>query len=260
MAIGRFCWYDLMTTDPAAGKNFYTGVLGWGTEKWENEGGVDYNMWSTERGPIGGVTQLSEEAVAAGAPPHWLAYVEVDDVAGTLAKAEQLGASVMVAATPIDDAGEFAVFADPQGATLALYRSNHGAGEFQPPRTGDFSWHELMTTDYEAALAFYSDLFGWEGTELHEMGPGANYQIFGQPGNPMPLGGMFNITQEMQAQPAWGYYVTVDSLDATLDKVRNQGGTVIVGPMEVPGGDRIAQCTDPQGAFFALHELASANS
>ena len=128
MAIGRFCWYDLMTTDPAAGKNFYTGVLGWGTEKWENEGGVDYNMWSTERGPIGGVTQLSEEAVAAGAPPHWLAYVEVDDVAGTLAKAEQLGASVMVAATPIDDAGEFAVFADPQGATLALYRSNQGCG------------------------------------------------------------------------------------------------------------------------------------
>jgi hypothetical protein len=43
-------------------------------------------------------------------------------------------------------------------------------------------------------------------------------------------------------------------LDAALTRVRDGGGQVLNGPKEVPGGDRIAQCVDPQGAAFALHE------
>lgn len=133
--------------------------------------------------------------------------------------------------------------------------------------TGRFCWYDLMTTDPEAWRGFYTevDYLMWTTPrgplggvmQLPREAQDADYQIYGQPGNPMPLGGMFNLTEEMEASPAWVYYITVDSLEATLEKVRAHGGRVTVEPMEVPGGDRIAQCTDPQRAFFALHEPAT---
>jgi predicted enzyme related to lactoylglutathione lyase len=57
----------------------------------------------------------------------------------------------------------------------------------------------------------------------------------------------------MTAPPHWLYYVKVDDLDAALERVKERGGQVLNGPMDVPGGDRVAQCLDPQGAAFALH-------
>jgi predicted enzyme related to lactoylglutathione lyase len=56
---------------------------------------------------------------------------------------------------------------------------------------------------------------------------------------------------------AWVVYVRTDDIDAALARVRSAGGTVLDGPMEVPGGDRVARCRDPQGATFALHELTA---
>jgi uncharacterized protein len=67
------------------------------------------------------------------------------------------------------------------------------------------------------------------------------------------MGGMFNKTAEMPGPPAWTHYVMVDSVDRAVDAVKARGGQVLVGPMEVPGGDWIAQCMDPQGAVFAVH-------
>ena len=52
--------------------------------------------------------------------------------------------------------------------------------------------------------------------------------------------------------PAWGYYINADAIDAAAARVTAAGGQVVHGPMEVPGGQWIVQCTDPQGAFFAL--------
>jgi hypothetical protein len=47
--------------------------------------------------------------------------------------------------------------------------------------------------------------------------------------------------------------VRVGDVQSSVGQVKDAGGTVINGPMEVPGGDWIAQCLDPQGAAFALH-------
>ena len=83
------------------------------------------------------------------------------------------------------------------------------------------------------------------------MGPGGIYQIYGQSG--APLGGMFNKPAEMPGPPMWLYYVSVENVNDAVEKVAELGGQVLNGPMEVPGGDLIAQCVDPQGALFALH-------
>jgi len=246
----RFVWYDLMTTDPAKGTEFYTQLIGWGTQAWE--GPMPYEMWTNEGKPLGGVMELPEDAKKGGAPPHWLAYVFVDDVDATVEQATGLGATILVPGTDIPNAGKFAVLMDPQGAAFAVYNSDQESPEVRwPAGIGEFSWHELATTDYEAAFGFYSTLFGWEMTEKMDMGGGAIYQMYG--GGDQTLGGMFNKPAEMPGPPFWLFYISVPDVEVSVEKVRELGGQVLNGPMEVPGGDKVAQCCDPQGAAFALH-------
>lgn len=249
---GRFVWYDLMTNDAAGAEAFYTSVLPWKTAKMEIEGGA-YTMW-TLGGPedsIGGIGPPPAE----GVPPHWSAYVAVADVDATAARAGELGGAVHLPPTDIPGVGRFAVLADPQGGAIAVYRSaTQPPGPLAQPKVGQFSWHELATGDLAAATEFYFDLFGWTALGEHDMGPMGVYRIYGQ--GDVPYGGIFKRPPEMPVT-AWLCYVRVDDLDATVAKVTQDGGQVVNGPMDVPGGDRIAQCVDPQGAMFALHEHRS---
>jgi predicted enzyme related to lactoylglutathione lyase len=251
---GRFVWYELMSTDPDAAVPFYESVIGWGTKPWEG-GERPYTMWTTSEKPSGGVMQLPEEAAAAGAPPHWLAYIFVSDTDAAVARATELGATVLVPRTEIPSEGCFAVLCDPQGATFALFTPEREApGPEIQPQAGEFSWNELITTDHEAAFDFYSALFGWQKAEAMDMGEMGLYQMYGR-GGP-PLGGMFNQPAEMPGPPRWLYYARVDDVHQAVERVREAGGQVLNGPMEVPGGDYVAQCMDPQGAAFALHSTA----
>ena len=212
---------------------------------------MPYTMWMNGETPIGGVMELPEEAREQGARPHWLAYVAVEDVDASAKKAGELGATVLVGPRDIPDVGRFAVLRDPQGAVIAIYRSAQDASSEAEPNVGQFSWHELATTDHEAAFDFYSQLFGWNKTEAMDMGEMGTYQMYGT--GDRTLGGMFNKPGEMPGPPAWLYYTLVEDIDETVEKVRQNGGQVVNGPMEVPGGDMIAQCIDPQGAMFAIH-------
>jgi hypothetical protein len=249
---GRFVWYDLMTTDPEAAKAFYSAVAGWGTELWENSG-MSYTMWTANGKPIGGTMKLPDEATAGGARPHWLAYVEVPDVDAIAARARELGGTVMVPPGDIPTVGRYTVLADPQGAVIAPFApTQHQPEREGMPPVGEFSWHELATTDPGAAFAFYSDLFGWEKTSDFDMGEMGLYQMYGRRGQ--TLGGIFKKPAEMPGPPAWLYYARVADVNAAIEAARQQGGQVLNGPMEVPGGDLIAQLADPQGGMFAVHQ------
>lgn len=248
---GRFVWCELMTPDPEAAKSFYTQVVGWGTALFEGSD-MPYTMWMNGEMPVGGVMALPEEAKAAGAPPHWLGYVGTPDVDATVADATNRGAMTLVAPTDIPTAGRFAVLRDPQGAVFSAYTpAQEAPGSEGPPQVGEFSWFELATTDHAAAYDFYSALFGWKKTESMDMGPMGLYQMFGR--TTASMGGMFNKPAEMPAPPHWLLYIKVDDVHRAVEKAKELGGQVLNGPTEVPGGDWIAQCMDPQGAAFALH-------
>jgi uncharacterized protein len=253
---GRFVWHDLMTTDPDAAKAFYTAVTGWGTQVWEAST-PPYMMWTAGETPIGGSMRLPDEAVAGGARPHWLAYVTVPDVDAAVAQAQELGAKVMRQPTDIPTVGRFAVIADPQGASIAVYKpaNEQPEPEGMPP-VGDFSWHELATTDAEAAFRFYSELFGWEKISAMDMGPMGFYHIYGRKGQ--SLGGIYNKPPEMPGPPAWLHYVRVPDIHKAFEAINANGGKVINGPMEVPGGDQIVMGIDPQGGPFAVHQVKKA--
>jgi predicted enzyme related to lactoylglutathione lyase len=255
-AHGRFVWYDLMTTDQTAAKAFYNQLVGWGTQPWQ-DGDTPYTMWTTSDGPIGGIMDLPEETSAAGAPPHWLAYVAVTDVADTCARAAGLGARVLQGPADIEGVGRFAVLQDPQGAVFAVYSSDTlSTDPPTPPGIGQISWHELATSDLDAGYRFYSELFGWQAQDEMDMGDGWMYRIYGQ-AESFPLGGMFAKPAEMPGPPMWLYYISVPSVSDAVARLKELGGKLLNGPMEVPGGDTIAQCMDPQGAVFALHSRAA---
>ena len=254
---GQFVWYDLMTSDPKAAEGFYGKLIGWGTQAFDG-GDNPYTMWTKNETPLGGVMELPEEARAAGAPPNWIGYVAVENVDAIAKETVRLEGSVLHPPTSIEGAGRFAVLADPQGAVFAVYaHSGEEEGPSGPPQVGQFSWNELATSDYKKALSFYSDLFGWTPQDAMDMGEAGIYQLYGL-GDP-PMGGMFNKPDEMPGPPMWLYYISVDDVTSAVAKVKELGGQVVNGPMEVPGGDLIAQCLDPQGVLFALHSSVSSS-
>ncbi|MBI5546316.1 MAG: VOC family protein [Deltaproteobacteria bacterium] len=249
-ASGRFVWFDLMTTDIQAAKSFYSEIVGWQTTKWS---GGDYEMWKAGDEEVGGVMALTSDARQSGSPPQWLAYVGTNDVDSTVRKAQALGGQVVTPARDISNVGRFALLADPQGAAFAIFQAL-GQESATPDATklGHFGWAELNTTDWKSAWKFYSDLFGWQHTSSMDMGPEyGEYFMFGSDSN-QAFGGMSNTASMMNARPHWLYYVNVKNADDTARKIVEKGGKDVNGPMDVPGGGRIAQAVDPQGARFAI--------
>ena len=253
---GRFVWYELMTSDPAGAKAFYQAVVGWTVQDWEKkqDGMPEYAMWVAGERPVGGVMLLAEEAKAMGAPTHWLAHVAVEDVDATLARAKELGGGVVFGPEDIPEVGRFAILRDPQGAVISAFKPADPASD-APSGKGTIGWNELNTTDAVAAQKFHVALLGFEPTESMDMGPEFGSYLMWKSGG-VSKGGISSMAKAQGFPPSWLYYITVDDLDAALQITKARGGQVLNGPMDVPGGDRVAQCLDPQGGAFALHENA----
>lgn len=247
---GRFVWYEDLAKDPKAAIDFYSDVVGWKTQPFE--GNADYTMWVGSQGPLGGVMKLPDEVAKKGAPPHWMAHVEVENVDATVAQTRKLGGKVHKEPEDIPTVGRFAVIGDPQGAFISVFTPSTPMTLHDPSKSGEFCWNELMTTDSTAAFNFYSQLFGWKILQEMDMGPIGVYRVFGI--GDRQMGGIMAVPKGSGLPPMWIYYTETPDLDAALERAKKRGATVMNGPMDVPGGGRIAQLKDPQGAAFALHE------
>lgn len=247
--LGRFVWHELLTTDTAAAASFYPKVVPWRTQPSNMPG---YTIWMAGGVQVGGLMALPAEA--ASTPPHWLVYVGTPNVDATCAQAQGLGARVVKAPGDIPNVGRFAVLADPQGATFAVFTPASATAP-PAPGPGGFSWHELATTDVAAALRFYGTLFGWTKGPGHDMGAMGIYQLFGFGGN--QVGGMCNV-QGPSTPPSWLSYVNVAESSKAVAAAKGAGGRLLHGPIEVPGGSWIALMMDPQGGAFAVQEAPRA--
>jgi len=247
---GRILWYELMTTDMDAAERFYTAVVGWTTTVM-SEPPNPYKMWMrSENTPVGGLMPIPD---GMSFPPHWGMYVGVPNLEAAVAQVEKLGGSALSPLTDIPGIGRMRTMADPQGAAFSLYEPATPPHPEAQPELRDVSWNELMTTDAAAGLKFYAEMFGWKERNAVNMGPMGMYYVWGRDWD---MGGMMNKPPELaQVPPHWGFYFRVDDVKKGAERVKQNGGQVTNGPMEVPGGTWIVNCMDPQGAHFSLHHL-----
>ena len=123
---GAFTWNELNTRDPDAAKRFYGAVFGWSFEDEEFEGMGTYTTVKLGDGMVGGIFDMSGR-VPDEVPPNWLTYFAVDDTDATVAKVEELGGGVNMAAVDIAP-GRFAVVHDSFGGVFAVITPS-GEGE-----------------------------------------------------------------------------------------------------------------------------------
>jgi hypothetical protein len=248
---GRFVWYELMTTDMAGAAGFYTAVVGWGIRD-SAMPGIDYRLFMSGESMLAGLMTMPEQPRKMGVPPNWTGYVAVDDVDAAADKVRRLGGTVHMPPTDIPNVGRFAIVTDPQQAAFAIFKGRSEPPPEPPPGApGQVGWNELYAGDWETAFAFYSDLFGWRKDQAMDIGPLGTYQLFALSSGGPAIGGMFNKPASVPAT-FWLYYFNVEAIDAAAERVKTNGGSIVNGPMEVPGGAWIIQCMDPQGAMFAL--------
>jgi predicted enzyme related to lactoylglutathione lyase len=116
---------------------------------------------------------------------------------------------------------------------------------------GRFVWYELVTTDVEAAMAFYTRVMGWGAWDASV--PGKRHILFSD--GKAAISGLTQLPQDatqMGAHPIWIGYIGVDDVDAASDRITRLGGSVHVPPTNVSDISRFAVFADPQAARLAL--------
>ena len=247
---GTPIWYELAAADPDAAKRFYEAVAPWSVEA-RPTGEMDYRMITVAGADnVGGLAKFDRaHAPTAAMKPGWRVYFGVDDVDATAKAITDAGGAVHLGPFDLEGVGRMAFVADPQGNTFYAMR---GATEdatstaFQRHgETGKACWNELITSDAQAANAFYATVFGWSYPDKMTMpGEMGDYTFIECAGE--------RLGATMKAQPGqpsgWNCYFRVADVEAANEAVKAGGGTVFMGPMEVPGGERIIFGCDPAGA------------
>ena len=260
---GSFVWFDLLVDDAAAVRPFYEGLFGWSFQTTDESGQY---LAIQHGGRVTAGMSVSGDSKADDHRGVWLSSVSVTDVDRTSAAAEAAGGSVMLDPRDLPERGRYSVIRDPQGAAVVLLRSSTGDGIRRPSedlQPGDWLWTELWTSDLGAAREFYSGLLGY-GLEFRssrsaEEGASAapasgadnsGYVILTRDGE--RKAGMAQLPFE-DATPHWLPFVAVRDVYASVERVRQLGGEVIVGP-DLVGRNDAAIVVDPSGAVFGLQQ------
>ena len=252
---GSHIWYELMTTDPDGAGRFYEAVVPGLSFGERLPGDQDYRIIArSDGGSLGGLFGLQQEQLDHGARPIWMGYIGLDDVDDTLRRIESAGGKALMPAFDIPQ-GRIAMVADPQGNPFYVMKPIPPAGQedkqsdvFHPTEEQRVAWNELSTADPVAARQFYGELFGWTSDDFMPMGELGEYRFFAHHGSTIGA-----VSGCVQGAPAgWRYYIRVPSISQAAEAAKAAGGSIAMGPMEVPGGDHIIIGQDPQGAEFAL--------
>ena len=233
MAGSRFLRYELRTTDVNAACAFYADVLG-------------SHFWDSDVS----VVTLPEQAVARGARAHWLGYVGAGDVEGTAGRIVALGGQ-QLGPTRATNESVNVVLRDPFGAVMAL------SSETVAPRRSSVAWHLHHSQDHERSFALYAALFGWAATDAKELAPRmGRHQMFTWDESGRSVGSMTDIVSP-EVHPQWLFFFQVADIEHALAKVSARGGLALA-RTQTSTGDIVVPCDDPQGAAFALYQVAHA--
>jgi uncharacterized protein len=249
--IGAPCWVDLMTSDPARSRDFYSQLLGWTAEEPAPEFGGYFNfqkngvrvagcMASTQGAPQPG----------SGMPDVWSIYLASDNARQTVQEATGHGGQAIVEPMDVGDLGTMAVLGDAGGAGIGVWEPHSFQGTGLVNEPGTPSWFELQTRDYRAAVDFYREVFGWD---THAVSDTDDFRYTVLRNGDEWLAGIMDASGFLpeDVPPHWSVYFGVDDADTSVAKVKELGGSVIRPAEDTPYG-RLATVADPTGAMFKL--------
>jgi hypothetical protein len=247
--LGEPCWIDLMTSDPARSIAFYAELLGWRAID-TGSGSGRYTMFFHGDAAIAGLTA---QDLSSGNRDFWTTYLAIENVDETVRAATDAGAVVLAPPQTVGDQGRLAVLTDPAGAAVGVWQAGSHRGFGIDNEIGTPVWHELVTRDFERAISFYEEVFGWTLIPLNDT-TDFRYSTFGH--DESMTGGVYDADATLPAgMPShWQVYLGVADVPAATEKVRDLGGTVLREPWESDLGI-FAQIADSTGAAFLLGQV-----
>jgi predicted enzyme related to lactoylglutathione lyase len=249
----RFVWHDLLADDIEGAKRFYGELFGWRFKKGESDESYEH-VYAGETA-IGGIMKNPSPI-----PPHWLAYVGVDDVDASVAAVTSAGGRRLSPTTDMPTVGQFAAVADPTGAAFSPFHyTGKDAGRpesNEPPALWTFCWNELLSSEPERAAKFYAQAFGWD-LETMEMPGYGTYTLLKRRGVKDATGADKSAGGVGKLPPGvprsfWLPYVAVSDCDATVAKAQRLGAKIPMPAMDIPNVGRFATIIDPQMAATAV--------
>jgi len=243
---GAVSWLDLWTSDVEASRAFYCDLFGWDAGEPSPEFG-GYWMFMRHGVPVaGGMGDMGDML----ADNTWKIYLASDDIDDTVAKGAAHGAQVFAPPMPVADLGIQTVLADATGATLGVWQPLNFKGFTAMDEHGAPCWFELFARDYDAAIDFYTSVFGVEAKVMSDAG---EFRYTTLAVDDHDVAGVFDASARLgQGESShWVVYWQVDDIASATQRVTQLGGTVIDGPGDSPYGP-IATVADPTGSVFKL--------
>lgn len=240
---GQPLWLDLVTEDANAAASFYRDLLGW-----EIVPGREADLLVRNGGrDIAAIYQISNEMPDAP-ESQWLVGIVTDDLDASVDAARAAGGTVLREIRDVPGSGRYAVLRDPQGAVVLIGTPSRELGGPRAP--GNFVWAELWTDDLDAAADFYADVLGYERRSVDR--PAGSYTVLSA--GDRPQAGLVE-TPDADVKPAWAAYIAVSDLAATVARVDDLGGEVVIAPTDDFAGGNVALIADPTGAALFLAQL-----
>jgi predicted enzyme related to lactoylglutathione lyase len=186
-----------------------------------------------------------------GYPDGWGTYLRTPDARATVDAALAHGGTLREGPLDVADLGTQAVLTDPCGARIGVWQAKAfpGFGQYAG-EPGTPAYFELLTRDYDEAVRFYKQVFGWGPQVLSET---PQFRLIGLTDGKQTLAGIMDASGFLPAGQSdhWAVYLKVADTDAALATVTRLGGTVTQEPDDTPYG-RLAGAADPLGARFKI--------
>lgn len=246
--IGAPTWNDLFTSDPDRAEAFYTALFGWKVDDPGPQYG-GYKNFTKDDVPVAGFMRNDGQF---GAPDAWSIYLSTGDAQRTVDAAVAHGGQVLYGPMQVVELGSQAMVTDPGGAAIGVWQPGEVQGFGVLAEPGTPAWFELHTRDYDAAVQFYVDVFKWDAHTAVDT-PELRYTTYGEGDG--QLAGIMDATAFLpEGVPAhWSVYFQTEDVDASVAKIGELGGSIVMGAMDTPYG-RMATAADPTGAVFKLQQ------
>jgi predicted enzyme related to lactoylglutathione lyase len=242
---GKFTWLELATENPASAREFYTAVFGW---KFREVTGAppSYAVIENDTGKVAGVFRHPRPANATvGA--RWLPMISVTNAASAAQVVRDRGGQVLAPPKVVAGRGTHAVFRDPEGAVFGVLRSEDGDPPDTPVEEGDVFWLDLFSADAAKAGAFYAAVAGYNV----DAGEVAGRQRTLLSTNGIARAGIARLQGSM-GKPAWLPYILVEDVRATLLRVRQAGGRIVMEPRSTLLDGKLAVIADREGGVIGI--------